>query len=148
MADEQILNPGLPIRYFEKPRRDSSKTTQRFEQKSEVDNKLGRSFYYLPHLDICKSQNVPVNIYCNFANELLCLLESLYRSNIDLFALPAVVWQHSQQCLLAVIGVAGKILGAIFARIFRAFACIFTKSTPLHPRFLKYCWQCPSVANI
>jgi len=33
------------------------------KKKSEVDNKLGGSFYYLPHQGICKSKNVPVNIY-------------------------------------------------------------------------------------
>jgi len=62
-----MSNPGLPIRYFQQPHIDSL----------QKDVKLGESFYYLPYLGICKSQNVLVNIYCNFANELLCLSELL-----------------------------------------------------------------------
>ena len=36
-------------------------------------------------------------MYCNFDNELLCLLELLYRSNMDLFVFLTVIWQLSQQ---------------------------------------------------
>jgi len=40
-----------------------------WNRKSQVHIKLGESFY-LPYLDSCKSQNVPVTIYCKFDNEL------------------------------------------------------------------------------
>jgi len=53
---------------------------------------------YLPYLGICKSQNVSVNIYCNFTNELLCLLEILYRSNMDLFVFLTVIWFSFSVC--------------------------------------------------
>jgi len=36
----------------------------------QVDTTLSGSFYYLPYLGMCKLQNVLLNIYCNFANEL------------------------------------------------------------------------------
>ena len=65
-------------------------------RKSQVNTKLGEGFYYLPYLDICKSQNVLVNTYCNFANELVCLSELLYRNNMDMFAFLMVVWQNLQ----------------------------------------------------
>jgi len=65
-------------------------------RKSRVDTKLGESFYYLSSLGICKSQNVLVNAYCNFANELVCLSEFLYRNNMDLFAFLMVVWEKLQ----------------------------------------------------
>jgi len=55
------------------------------------------SFCYLPYLRIFKSQKVQMNIYCNFANELLCLRKLLYHSNMDLFAFLMVIWQHLQQ---------------------------------------------------
>jgi len=63
-------------------------------RKSQVDTKLGGSFYYLPYLGICKSQNVLVNTYCNFADELVCLSELLYRNNMNLFTFLIVVWQN------------------------------------------------------
>ena len=67
-----------------------------FNRKSQVNTKLGEAFYYLPYSDICKSQNVLVNTYCNFANELVCLSELLYRNNMDMFAFLMVVWQNLQ----------------------------------------------------
>jgi len=67
-----------------------------FNRKSQVNTKLGEAFYYLPYLDICKSQNVLVNTYCNFANELVCLSELLYRNNMDMFAFLMVDWQNLQ----------------------------------------------------
>ena len=65
-------------------------------RKFQVDTKLGESFYYLPYLGIYKSQNVLVNTYCNFENELVCLSELLYRNNMDLFAFLMVVWKNLQ----------------------------------------------------
>jgi len=37
-----------------------------------------------------------VGTHYNFANERLCLLELLYRSNMDLFAFQTVIWQNLQ----------------------------------------------------
>jgi len=65
-------------------------------RKSQENTKLGEAFYDLPYLDICKSQNVLANTYCNFANELVCLPELLYRNNMDMFAFLMVVWQNLQ----------------------------------------------------
>ena len=45
---------------------------------------------------IWTSQNVLANTYCNFANELVCLSELLYRNNMDMFAFLMVVWQNLQ----------------------------------------------------
>ena len=67
-----------------------------FNRKSQVNTKLGEAFYYLPYLDICKSQNVIVNTYYNFVNKLVCLSELLYRNNMDMFAFLMVVWQNLQ----------------------------------------------------
>jgi len=66
-------------------------------RKSQLDTKLDQSFYYLPYLDICKSQNVLLNIHCNFADKLLCLSGLLYRSNMDLFGFLTVIWRNLQQ---------------------------------------------------
>jgi len=63
-------------------------------RKSQVDINLGESFNYLPCQSICVSQNMVVNIYCNSANELLCLSELSYPRNMDLFAFLTVMWQH------------------------------------------------------
>jgi len=67
-------------------------------RKSQADTKLVESFYHVPYLSIGKTQNVRVklNICCNFANELLCLSELLYRGNIGLFAFLTVIWLHLQ----------------------------------------------------
>ena len=81
MASEQIPNPGLAMDFFEKLTQTDQKN-HRFVQKIP-DTKLGECMYYLPYLGICKSQNVPLNMYCNFANELLCLSELLYRNDMD-----------------------------------------------------------------
>jgi len=74
---------------------DSPRKTD-LNRKSQEDTKIGESFCYLSFLGISKSQNVRVNIYCNFTNELLCLSELLYRSTMELFAFLAVIWQHLQ----------------------------------------------------
>ena len=77
--------------FFEKTHIDWPKNHS-FVQKI-TDTKLGKCFYYLPYLGICTSQNVPLNMYCNFANELLCLSELLYRNDMDLFAFLTVIWR-------------------------------------------------------
>jgi len=66
-----------------------------FNRKSQVDIKLGESFYYLPYLGICKSQNVLVNMYCNFTNELLCLSKLIYPSKMNCLQF----WQWSRSIL-------------------------------------------------
>jgi len=55
-------NSGLPMRFFEKPQKNSPKN--RFEHTIRGSHKIRRIFYffcYQPYLGICKSQNVLVN---------------------------------------------------------------------------------------
>jgi len=87
-------NPKLPIRFVEKAIYTHQKTD--LNKKSQVDTKLDQSICYLPYLGICKSQNMRVTTYCNVSNELLCLSELLYHSNMDLLAFLTVIWQHLQ----------------------------------------------------
>jgi len=75
-------NPGLPIRFVEKPHVHSPNPN--LNRTFQVDTKLGESFCYLPYLIIRKSLKVQVNIYCNFATEILGLSELLHHSNMDL----------------------------------------------------------------
>jgi len=67
-----------------------------FNRKSQVNTEVGEAFYYLQYLNICKSQKVLVNTYCIFVNELVRLLELLYRNNMDMFAFLMVVRQNLQ----------------------------------------------------
>jgi len=50
------------------------------------------NLFAIYHMGISKSQNVRVDISYNFATELVCLSELLYRSNMDLFAFLTVIW--------------------------------------------------------
>ena len=55
------------MKLFEETHTDSPKKISEFNRKSQVDTKLGESFYYLSYLDIWKSQNVPLNMDCKLS---------------------------------------------------------------------------------
>ena len=68
-------NPGLSARYFKKPHGLTYHKILDLNRKFQVDTKLGESFCYLPYLGISKTQNVRLNTYYDFSNELVCLSE-------------------------------------------------------------------------
>ena len=73
MGIEYMPNAGLPMNFFFLNPIQIHQTNPDLNRKFlQLDKNLGESFYYLPYLDICKSEKVLVNIYCKFAYELLC----------------------------------------------------------------------------